>query len=90
MMHAIDPELKVQVGAGCPACCAYGTYILSLRNRLTHLDANAAKVCVYGCVIIAVLDKNDIAKAVLHTGKLNHTISNSSYRGACGRSVIHT
>jgi hypothetical protein len=40
-------------------------------------------------VLVAVLDEDHVAEAVLHAGEFDHAVADRAHRRAAGRAVVH-
>src|SRR5450830_1052765 len=78
-VDAVDTVLKVQMRTGRPAGGTYGANVLTLADAFTLAHIDATQVCIHRFVVVAVLEDDDVAIAVLHTGKINHTIADTAH-----------
>ena len=73
----------MQVRAGGPAGGAHQANGLALAHALAALHVDLAQVRIHRFVVVAVLDEDHVAVAILHAGKLHHTVAHRS-RGCAG------
>src|SRR6218665_1248757 len=62
--------------------CPPGPQRLALRDRLARAHIYPAQVGVDRDMLVAVLDEDDVAIAVLHAGKRHHAIAHAAHRSA--------
>ena len=82
-MLAIDAEFEVQVRPGRPPRGAHRTDVLPLRDGLALLHVDAVQVRIHGDMLVAVLDIDHVAKAILNPSKVHHAVTHGAHRGAC-------
>ena len=78
----------MQMGPRRPTGSAHRTDGLRLLYRLPLAHIDAAQVCVDRHMLVAVFDKHNVAKAVLHARKLHHAIADGAHCRTGRRSKI--